>query len=346
MRVGFDLSPTLPPHSAGITRAVESTLTALESRGELEIVRLLPAQGMTPRTFRAGHGKRVQDMDLAGIHSFTSAFAWRGPGKRVQTIHELPWRHGCQENADWSHRFWASLGTRWADKVITASSVVADDLGLPLAEDNGKLHVIPWGVDDTFCAEPPDNVIDEVLLGTYSLPERPLLLCLGAVRAKKNLASLLRGVATLVERKGPTVQVVVTGPDTHDLRTDLGLAQQLGLARFISTPGTIEAAHLPGLMRLAALVPVLSQSEGFALPVLEAHASGTATLTPVGSVQAQTAGAPGFHCDPADPESVADGIADALDQSESRREQLIAQAAPFTWERTAQGIEQVWKSLS
>ena len=72
------------------------------------------------------------------------------------------------------------LGQLWntlADRVITASSVVADDLGLPLAEDNGKLHVIPWGVDDTFCAQPPDNVIDEVLLGTYSLPERlPYLL--------------------------------------------------------------------------------------------------------------------------------------------------------------------------
>ena len=189
-------------------------------------------------------------------------------------------------------------------------------------------------------------MIDEVLLGTYSLPELPLLLCPGAVRAKKNLAALLRGVAALVERKGPKVQVVITGPDTHDLRTDLGLAQRLGLARFISTPGTIDPVHLPGLMRLATLVPVLSHSEGFSLPVLEAHASGTATLTPSGSVQAETAGSLGLNCDPQQPSSVADGIEQAVAEGEERHQDLIAHAAPFTWERTAQGIEGLWRTLA
>ena len=346
MRVGFDLSPTLPPHSAGIARAVESTVAALEMRGAIEVVPLVPPKGMTPRAFRKGHGQRVRDLDLSGIHSFTSAFAWSGPGQRVQTIHELPWRHGCQENAGWRHRFWASLGARRADGVVTASKIVADEIGLNRSGNSNKLHVIPWGVDGTFFAEPPDGVIDEVLLGTYSLPERPLLLCPGAVREKKNLGALLRGVAELVARKGPVVQIVITGPDTPDLRTSLGLAQQLGLGRFISTPGNIEQEHLPGLMRLASVVPVLSHSEGFALPVLEAHASGTATLTPTGSVQAETAGGPGFHCDPKSPASVADGIAQALKEGEDRRTEMIDHAAAYTWERTAEGIEKVWESLA
>lgn len=345
MRIGFDLSPTLSPHPMGIARAVESTVAALEERGELEVVRLVPPDGLSPRAFRRGHGTRVNELDLVGIHSFTSAFAMGGPGKRVQTIHELPWRHGCEENAGWRHRFWASVASLRANAVVTASSKVAGEIGRPLAQNGGKLHVIPWGVDPSFCAEAPMDVIDEVLLGTYSLPERPLLLCLGAVRSKKNLAALLHGVAALVERKGPMVQIVITGPDTNDLRTDLGLAQRLGLARFISTPGSIDSAHLPGLMRLASLVPVLSHSEGFSLPVLEAHASGTPTLTPKDSVQAETAGAPGFLCDPKNPRSVADAIEQALLTGEDRRDAAIAQAAPFTWDRTASAIEKVWRGL-
>jgi glycosyltransferase involved in cell wall biosynthesis len=350
MRVGFDTSPLVRPHPPGIVRVVEETLRALEARAVLDVVRLAPDAGDDLRRWR----RRVlpaaaEAAGLAGVHSFLSAFPLRGAGKRVQTVHELPWRHGVAENAGWRHRAWVALGRWRADAIVTATETTARELGARRCADGGKLAVIPWGVGAPFGVEPAPGTIDEPLLERYRLPGAPLVLCLGAVRAKKNLAAVLRGVARLAAR--PSVEegvaavlphVVVTGPETAALRRDLGLVAQLGIGRHVSTLGAVEAADLPGLLRLAAVVPVLSRSEGFGLPVLEALASGTPVLVPRGSAQAEVAGELAFVCDADDPASVADGLAAAIEQREELRYALPARAAEFPWERTARGVEELW----
>lgn len=347
LRIGFDASPLSRPHPRGIQRVVGRTLEALEARGRVEVVRLAPGgDGSLARWRQRILPDEVGARGLLGIHSFLSAFPWRGAGRRVQTIHELPWRHGVAENAGWRHRLWARLGPRRADAVVTATEVVARELGLRRAEDGGKLSVVPWGVEERFCEEPPPGVVDEVLLTRYRLPDGPFALCVGAVRRKKNLESVLRGLARLKERGERVPQLVVTGPDTPDLRRDLGLVQRLGIGRNVSTPGEVEDEHLPGLLRLASLVPVLSRSEGFGLPVLEALGCGTPVVVPRGSPQAEVAGADGIAVDPDDPDDVASGIARALAEREELRYLLPARARAFPWSRTAEAIERIWEGLA
>jgi glycosyltransferase involved in cell wall biosynthesis len=223
---------------------------------------------------------------------------------------------------------------------------VARELGRKLAPDGGRVHVVPWGVGESFLDEPAPGVVDEVVLARYRFPEGRFALCPGAVRKKKNLAAVLEGQAALRKRGGPTVQIVVTGPDTPDLRRDLALAQRLGLSRFVSTLGTIDESDLPALLRLASFVPLLSLSEGFGLPVLEAMACGTPVVVPRDSVQADVAGPHAIIVDPRDAESVARGIEEALARREELRAVLPARAREYTWARTAQGIERVWESLA
>ena len=347
MRVGFDCSPLCRPHPPGIVRVVTQALAALEERGELEVVRLEPTQGRKLSTWRQHElPSAVREHNLVGVHSFLSAFPWRGAGRRVHTLHELPWKHGVTENADWRHRLWASLGVRRADATITATEFTARDIGSKVSTSGGKLFVVPWGVESRFSEEPAPGTVDEPLLARYRLPENPLVLCPGAVRAKKNLAAVLQGVARLHERGGPKVHVVVSGPDTPDLRRDLGLVARLGLSRFVSTPGELEDQDLPGLLRLATVVPVLSRSEGFGLPVLEALASGTPVIVPSGSAQAEVAGDDGFKVDADDPDSVADALERAVNEREDLRYVLPVRAREFTWQRTAQGIEDIWKGFA
>lgn len=342
MRIGFDVSPLLRPHPPGVERATRGLVRALEARsGELEIVRLAPTDDEDLRVWRQRRLPRLaRELGLDGIHSPVSAFPWRGPGLRLQTVHELPWRHGVRENSDLRHRLWAALGSRRADLVVAPSAHVAQDLG-------GRARVVPFGLDPGFGSEPdpgdPDTFgVDEVLLGRYRLPEEPLALCPGAVRAKKNLAALLAGLAELRRRGGPRVQAVVTGAETPDLRRDLGTASKLGLARFVSTPGSLPEAHLAGLYRLAAVVPVLSRSEGFAFPVLEALAAGTPVLVPPASAQAELAGPAGLEVDPDSPGSVADGLERALAERESGRAERLRRAAEFPWARSAEAVAALW----
>ena len=279
MRIGFDVSPLVRPHPPGIVRVVRELTEELERRGRIEVVRLAPPPGAEGRSLRAWRQRElpqaVRGERLIGIHSYVSAFAWRGPGRRVATVHELPWRHGVRENADLRHRFWASLGRRRADRVVCATETVARELGSP-----ANVRVVPWGVGPPFEDEPPPGVVDEPVLAKYGLGDSSYALCVGAVRPKKNLGAVLRGLAELRARNGPRLQLVVTGEHTPELRRDLGLASQLGLSAWVSTPGVVDEGDLPALYRLAAVVPCLSRSEGYGLPVLEALACGTPVVVP------------------------------------------------------------------
>jgi len=346
MRVGFDCSPLARPFPAGVVRAVTEGIQALEDRGNIEVHRLLPAEGVDERHWRRRVLPREADrLGLAGIHSFISAFPIRGKGARVQTIHELPWRHGVQENAGPGHRFWAWFGPRRADRVICPSAHVMRDLSG--AARPGKVRVIPWGVGPPFTPDPPRGTVDEVVLARLRLEGDPLLLCPGAIRPKKGLARVIEGLACLHDRSpngGLRLRLVVTGEDTPQLRRDLGLATRLGLSRWISTPGTIPAEDLAALYRLSACVAVLSTSEGFGFPVLEALASGTPVLVPPDSAQSEVSQDAGILVDPADAASVADGFERAL--SAGAAPQGTAWASENSWAVWAEAVEALWSELA
>jgi len=346
MRIGFDVSPLYRPHPRGIVRVVSELTAELERRGVLDLVRLAPPEGVSLRSWRQSTlPGLVRTERLVGLHSFLSAFPWRGPGRRVATIHELPWKHGVKENAGLRHRFWATFGRLRADRIVTATEVVARELGATSGR-RSKIRVIPWGVGPAFEDEPPPGVVDEPVLDKYGLPDGTFALCVGAVRPKKNLAAVLHGVAELRRRNGPRLQLVVTGEHTVELRRDLGLASKLGLADCLSTPGSVDEADLPALLRLASVVPFLSRSEGFGLPVLEALACGTPVVVPRGSAQAEVAGEHGIVVYPGDAGSVASGLERALAEREALRYRLADRARELSWAHAAERIEQLWKELA
>jgi glycosyltransferase involved in cell wall biosynthesis len=347
MRIGLDVSPLARPHPPGVVRAVAGLARALEERGRLEIVRLAPEAGESLRSWRHKKLARLaRELRLDGLHSTVSAFPLGAACPRVQTVHELPWRHGVRENAGVRHRLWVALGPLAAERVLCPSEHVARDVRRRILPGAARVRVVPWGCGAPFAPDTPLDEVDELRLVRYRLGEDPIALCVGAVRAKKNLAALLHGLAELVKRRGPRYQIVVTGPDTPDLRRDLGLAARLGLNRYVSTPGPIEETDLPALLRLSTVVPVLSRSEGFAFPVLEAMACGTPVIVPRHSAQSELAGPAGIEVEASDPSAVAEALARAHAERHALRAALLERAAQFTWERTAERVEALWKEIA
>ncbi len=345
MRVGFDMAPLLVPHSRGVARVCSGLVSALEKRGELDVVRLSPEAPGLRRWRQIELPRLASKHQLFGLHSFTSAFALRGPGRRVQTVHELPWLHGVAENADWRHRAWARFGSLRADRIVAPTEHVAKALRR-VSWNASRVRAIPWGVAPGFEPDPPLHVIDEAVLERHRLGDDPYLLAPGADRQKKNLAAVLHGLAALKTRGETRLRLVITGKDTQDLRRDLGLATRLGLARWISTLDEVSDEDYPSLMRLAEAVCVLSHSEGFGLTVLEALSCATPVLVPEASAQAEVAGDVGFACDTAAADSVADAIEKALAERHSRREASLERVAIFSWERCAEAVEGLWKELA
>lgn len=347
MRVGFDVSALTIPHSRGLERVVRCTVEALERRAQLEIVRLAPERGADLRRWRQRElPGLVTSQALAGLHSFTSAFPLRGKGARVQTVHELPWRHRVRENSDAAHYAWAAFGSLRAARVVCPSEHVAADLARGPLVVRRRIRVVPWGVEAHFQAEPPPRIVDEAALTRYRLGEEPFVFCPGAVRPKKNLAAVLYALAERKQRGMEPLRVLVTGGDSPQLRSDLGLASKLGLARWVIMLDEVAEADLPSLYRLARAVPVLSHSEGFGLAVLEALACGTPVLVPRASAQSEVAGEAGILVDARSPGSVADGLERAWTERIELRSRAAARARPFTWDATAEKIEALWHELA
>jgi alpha-1,3-rhamnosyl/mannosyltransferase len=324
VRIGFDVSPLHRPHPAGLVRVVEECVAALERRRRIDVVRLVPPAGASLRRWRQRElGDRARELD--GIHSFVSAFPVLGPGARVQTIHELPWLHGVRENADLAHRLWNWLGPLRAQAVVTATEFSARDLRARLLPGRGRVRVIPWGVGPPFGPGPAERM--------------EVLFCPGATRAKKDLAAAVDGVAALGSRPA----ILVTGAPSAELERCARRARAAGVE--LVHREHLEEAELVEHYRSALAVALLSRSEGFGLPVLEALACGTPVIVPQQSAQAEVAGAAGLRVEPLDAESVARAIERARDEREQLRADGLERAAQFGWERTAAAIEELWAEI-
>jgi glycosyltransferase involved in cell wall biosynthesis len=105
--------------------------------------------------------------------------------------------------------------------------------------------------------------------------------------------------------------------------------------------GFVEDEDLPELYRGAALFTFPSLYEGFGLPVLEAMACGAPVVCSNASSLPEVAGDAALLHDPLDVPALSDAIDRVLEDKELRKtmiERGLAQAARFTWERSAQQL--------
>ena len=349
MRIGFDTSPLVRPHPPGIVRVVRGAIQALERTPGITALRFEPKTGENLLAWRqASLPQLVREREIVGLHSFVSAFALAGPGRRVQTIHELPWRHRVRENSGLRHRFWAAIASRRADLIVCGSRFVAEELGRGTLA--ARVRVCPWGVDaHHFGLAPSAELLGEVResLGISAASEDApaLLVALGAVRRKKNVAAVLHGMREHHRAGGSAVKLAISGEIGAQAREDQALARSLDLAGNVHWLGTLDESRLVALLHASSAAVVLSRSEGFGLPVLEAFAAGRTVIVARDTAQSEVAAGLGIEVNPDDAESVARGIQQAI-EDDGRAPERRAQAALFSWERCAQRIAEIWREFA
>ena len=110
--------------------------------------------------------------------------------------------------------------------------------------------------------------------------------------------------------------------------------------------GEIDDMLLPALVRAACCVAVLSTSEGFALPVIEALRSDRPVVTARDTVQSETAGEAGIDVDPTDADDVARGFREALTDDVDRNRLGRDVADGYSWTNTADALVRLWRTLT
>jgi glycosyltransferase involved in cell wall biosynthesis len=279
--------------------------------------------------------------DLAHIPYFASALSPSLP--TVVTVHDLIPMILPEYRGSVLVRLYTSLvasAAARASLVLTDSEASKRDIlsHLNLAATRVRVVYLAPGphyrpVDD------PDHL--ETVRRKYDLPE-DFVLWLSGFDVRKNARSLLHAYTWVHQALGEYHPLVMAGvtpeEDTRFFPDPRRIAAELGVTDAVHFPGWVDEADKPALYSAATVFVYPSRYEGFGLPILEAMACGTPVVTSNAASLPELAGAAAFQVDPGDARRLAAAIIALCVQEglhAEMREKGLAQAAQFTWEKTA-----------
>lgn len=271
--------------------------------------------------------------DLLFVPAHAVPFA--APGRSVTVVHDLAFeRYPAAYGA--SALGYLRLTTRWAARrcrhLVTVSEATRRDLIDLYRVSPERVTAIPPGA-----GEPPRPLPDDEVtrrLDTLGV-DRPFVLHVGRVEHKKNQLTALAAV----ERLGGLL-FVSAGP-----LADPDLAAHLRRSPRARVLGRVAAEDLEALWQRARALCFPSLYEGFGFPVLEAMQRGVPVATARVSSLPEVGGeAAEYADDPLDPEELAAALERAIERRQELEAPGQAQAARFTWERTAAGVAGVLRA--
>jgi glycosyltransferase involved in cell wall biosynthesis len=288
--------------------------------------------------------------------AFAAPFVSRCP--TVVTVHDLSFLRypSAFRPTNRSYlRLITKASTRRAARVIAVSASTRQDVINLIGVPADRIIVVPNGVTPEFSPADPDRVSD--FRQRAGLPQRYILF-LGTLEPRKNLVRLLESYALLRSRAlgdvssdaaAPTVPpLVIAGAKGWFYQEIFTRVTDLGLADQVIFPGFVPSEELPWWYRGADLFVYPSLFEGFGLPVLEAMACGTPTITSRASALPEVAGDGAILVDPEDVVQLAEAIHCVLTTpglAGQLRATGLRQAACFPWERTAAATREVYRSV-
>jgi glycosyltransferase involved in cell wall biosynthesis len=274
-------------------------------------------------------------------HGTKNVLPWRMAIPGVVTVHDLA-VYACPETFAWPQRLHFRLcvppSVARASRVIADSTHARDDLVARFRLDPARVPVVPLAMPASYLVAPPPSDV-KTLRRMHAL-EGPLVACVGTVQPRKRVDRVIAAF----ERAGAAAkgwQLAIAGRrrpgyDPSWLR-DLPTG-----VRFL---GPLDDAELRALYAAADVAMSASEYEGFGLTVLEAMASGCATISVATTSIPEVVGDAGRLVERSDVGLLATALTELVDDPSARAalsERARARAAGFTWDETARRTEAVY----
>lgn len=276
----------------------------------------------------AGAAARARVDVLHGVGNFG---ALGGPFARVLTVHDVLFKRRPDLVPPLMRAGTGALmgpAARRAHVVLADSQASGDDAVELLGVKRERLEVVPLALGAL-----PSGAGESARARTLlDAADRPIVLCVAGDFTHKNLAALLDAWGEWGGTARPLLVYVGPGTDGGRLAEK---ARALGVEEDVRILGTVSSELLEDLYAAAGALALPTRFEGFGLPLLEAMARGVPVVCSDLPVLREIGADHVLYVDPDRPAELVAAIGRALggaiDVDAAR-----AQAATFTWERTAQ----------
>jgi len=239
----------------------------------------------------------------------------------------------------WLHRWLVRYSLRQADMITATSRMLSGTLS-GLAPQNGKVFVVPFGVDSDRFSPGEDRIRNKsVTIGIVK-----------TLSQKYGVEYLIRAFA-LVRRKHEKVKLVIVGDGP--LRADFeNLCSELGCSQDIRFVGGVPNEEVPEYLRAMDIfvVPSVMESETFGVAAVEAQSCGLPVVaSKVGGLpEVVLDGKTGLIVPPKDSASLAEAIGLLIEKPELR-ERLGNQGRRFVlknyqWIDNAARMERLYEA--
>ena len=242
------------------------------------------------------------------------------------------------------------IGIPWscrrADHIITVSESSKRDLVEIYGLDPNRITVTYHGPDSSY--RPLDQEeAKQHLKSIYGL-EGEFILYVGTIQPRKNVPRLVSAFAELKRKREIQHKLVIVGPKAW-LATEAFRAIESRSAKGdVIVTGYVPQKDLAYFYNAATVFVYVPICEGFGLPVLEALACGTPTITSQGSSLEEVAGGAALLVDPLDESAIEFAIENVLSDSDLRarlRVLGLARSSQFSCHEMAVRTQAVYREV-
>ncbi|MCC2640308.1 MAG: putative Mannosyltransferase [Nitrospira sp.] len=274
----------------------------------------------------------------------------RGRSGGIVTIHDL-W---LARHPQYSRKLLGQAGSsrrararaNRARKVVTVSEFSAQEIETLYGIPRERMAVIHNGVSQEFSPVRDEPAMAK-LRKRWAIPASGFILFVGGADPRKNHRVFLQAVAQSRSQLGGRA-ILLVGDAEHPQGSYKATARALGLEPDVRCTGRLDREDLRQLYAFADLFVFPSRYEGFGMPVLEAMACGSPTITSSTSSLPEVAGDAALLIHPDDPEALGQAMVTVLSDHELRRQlrqRGFERARLFTWQRAALRTVALYREL-